>query len=51
MMESTYKSLSGGWRSRCSLAVSLLVKSDLLLLDEPSNFLVRPLPSTHSIFV
>lgn len=41
MMEGPYSALSGGWRSRCSLAVSLLVSSDILLLDEPSNFLVR----------
>ncbi|KAL8277263.1 hypothetical protein RQP46_010332 [Phenoliferia psychrophenolica] len=39
MMSSPFTSLSGGWRSRCSLAVSLLVQSDILLLDEPSNFL------------
>ncbi|KAL0956788.1 hypothetical protein HGRIS_002907 [Hohenbuehelia grisea] len=39
MMDSPYKSLSGGWRSRCALATALLVQSDILLLDEPSNFL------------
>ncbi|CAK5275316.1 unnamed protein product [Mycena citricolor] len=39
MIDGPYTSLSGGWRSRCSLATSLLVHSDILLLDEPSNFL------------
>lgn len=44
MIEGPYSSLSGGWRSRCSLASALLVKSQVLLLDEPNNFL--DLPST-----
>ena len=42
MMDSPFLSLSGGWRSRCALATSLLVQSDILMLDEPSNFLVSP---------
>lgn len=40
MIESPYSSLSGGWRSRCALATALLVDSDILLIDEASNFLV-----------
>lgn len=40
MMRQPYRTLSGGWKSRCSLAKSLLVSSDVMLLDEPSNYLV-----------
>lgn len=32
-------SLSGGWALRCSLATCLLQESDILILDEPTNFL------------
>ncbi|TCD63191.1 hypothetical protein EIP91_005858 [Steccherinum ochraceum] len=39
IIDSPFISLSGGWRSRCALATSLLVQSDILMLDEPSNFL------------
>ncbi|SCV69181.1 BQ2448_2201 [Microbotryum intermedium] len=39
MQQGPYSSLSGGWRSRCALATSLLVNCDVSLLDEVSNFL------------
>jgi ATPase subunit of ABC transporter with duplicated ATPase domains len=31
--------LSGGWRKRCQLAAALLQTADVLILDEPTNFL------------
>lgn len=32
-------SLSGGWRMRAALATALLSETDILILDEPTNFL------------
>lgn len=34
-----FKSLSGGWRMRCMLACALFQKADIMILDEPTNFL------------
>ncbi|KAJ5614767.1 hypothetical protein N7528_008421 [Penicillium herquei] len=31
--------LSGGWRMRCMLAAVLIQKPDIMILDEPTNFL------------
>lgn len=38
-MEKQIASLSGGWHMRASLAASLLQETDILILDEPTNFL------------
>ncbi|KDQ06596.1 hypothetical protein BOTBODRAFT_246354 [Botryobasidium botryosum FD-172 SS1] len=38
-LDAKYNTLSGGWRSRCSLANALLQQPDLLMLDEPTNYL------------
>jgi len=43
-MNSPFESLSGGWRSRCRLGTALLVQTDLLILDEPSNFMACHIP-------
>lgn len=41
-IDGPYASLSGGWRTRCSIASGLFRSSDILLLDEPTNFLDVP---------
>ncbi|KAK4049385.1 hypothetical protein OIV83_004118 [Microbotryomycetes sp. JL201] len=38
-IDAPVKHLSGGWKSRSSLAIALLIESDILLLDECTNFL------------
>jgi ATP-binding cassette, subfamily F, member 3 len=40
--DAPYTSLSGGWRTRASLAAALTQPTDILLLDEPTNFLDLP---------
>ncbi|CAH0015432.1 unnamed protein product [Clonostachys rhizophaga] len=38
-MEKPIRSLSGGWHMRAALAAALLQETDILILDEPTNFL------------
>ncbi|KAG9259075.1 P-loop containing nucleoside triphosphate hydrolase protein [Emericellopsis atlantica] len=38
-MDQPIASLSGGWHMRASLAACLLAETDILILDEPTNFL------------
>ncbi|KAF7539142.1 hypothetical protein G7Z17_g12476 [Cylindrodendrum hubeiense] len=39
LMEKPITSLSGGWHMRAALATTLLQQTDILILDEPTNFL------------
>ena len=38
-LDKPFASLSGGWKTRCLLAATLVQTSDVLILDEPTNFL------------
>lgn len=38
-MQQTVASLSGGWKMRTALAATLLQDTDILILDEPTNYL------------
>lgn len=38
-MKQSFRTLSGGWQMRCLLAAALVQPVDLLILDEPTNFL------------
>ncbi|KAK3997790.1 putative ABC ATPase [Cladorrhinum sp. PSN332] len=38
-MQKRFNELSGGWQMRCMLASALLQDADIMILDEPTNFL------------
>src|SRR5438034_11733508 len=38
-LDKPFESLSGGWRMRCMLAGTLIQDADIMILDEPTNFL------------
>ncbi|MCJ1267598.1 hypothetical protein MMC22_007483 [Lobaria immixta] len=38
-LQKPFITLSGGWRMRCMLACVLLQSTDIMILDEPTNFL------------
>ncbi|KAL3481929.1 P-loop containing nucleoside triphosphate hydrolase protein [Aspergillus californicus] len=39
LMNKSFLQLSGGWRMRCMLASVLIQSPDIMILDEPTNFL------------
>jgi ATPase subunit of ABC transporter with duplicated ATPase domains len=39
MLSKPFHTLSGGWRMRCMLASILIQNPDIMILDEPTNFL------------
>ncbi|KAK5938701.1 hypothetical protein PMZ80_008893 [Knufia obscura] len=41
-IEGPMSKLSGGWQTRAALAAALIQKTDILMLDEPTNFLDLP---------
>jgi ATPase subunit of ABC transporter with duplicated ATPase domains len=38
-LEKPFSTLSGGWRMRCMLAAALTHTADIIILDEPTNYL------------
>lgn len=41
-IEGPMSKLSGGWQTRAALAAALIQRTDVLMLDEPTNFLDLP---------
>lgn len=41
-IEGPMSKLSGGWQTRAALAAALVQRTDVLMLDEPTNFLDLP---------
>ena len=47
VLENSFNSASGGEKTKANLAKALLQKPDLLILDEPTNYLDFELPNLH----